>query len=153
MKRRRLASGLALLGALGALFLPQRLAPAREGLRDIRVVARQFAFEPAVIQVRQGEQVRLRLETRDVVHGIYIEGYDLQLQTEASQPGELVFRAEQAGTFRLRCSVICGSQHPLMTGELQVQPAFGLWQLGLAVLLAAASGAWNAGGRRDAQPG
>jgi cytochrome c oxidase subunit 2 len=150
MSLRRLASGLTLPLALAVLFLPQRVAPGQGGEREVRILARQYSFEPAVVTVTKGDLVRIRLETADVVHGLYIEGYDLDVQAEASQPGALTLRADRAGTFRLRCSVVCGSQHPLMTGELRVQPAFGLWQLALAAGLAAMGGALNVGGKGSA---
>lgn len=102
----------------------------------IDLVARRYAFEPAVIRVERGDEVRLRIASLDVVHGLYLEGYDLDVTIEplrrevqlrrggrpAEAVREVVFTADRAGKFRYRCSKTCGAMHPFMTGELVVEP-------------------------------
>ncbi|MEW5828362.1 MAG: hypothetical protein AB1846_05675, partial [Chloroflexota bacterium] len=71
----------------------------------------------------------------DVVHGLYVDGYGLDLTADPGRPATLTFTANRPGTFRLRCSVTCGALHPFMTGKLQVGPNLLLWRgLGLAFL-------------------
>ncbi len=123
-----------LVGALLILFLPVPQPKARPQERFYRVEARQFAFSPAVLQVNPGDRVVIELRSSDVVHGLYVEGYDVEVIAEPGQPGRLVFEARRPGTFRLRCSVTCGDLHPFMVGQLRVGRNPWLWR-GLVLAL------------------
>ncbi len=120
--------------------VPQPSAPPRE--RVFRITARQFAFEPPVLQVNPGDRVVIELRSEDVVHGLYVDGYDVETVAEPGQPGRIVFVADRPGTFRLRCSVTCGDLHPFMVGKLRVGrnpwlwkgAALTLWGMALALL-------------------
>jgi plastocyanin/ferredoxin len=106
--------------------------------RTITVLARQYGYEPHRIVANVGDTVRLRLVSRDTVHGFYLEGYDLdawifpgRLAFELRRPSrgnqvemveEVLVRFDRPGKFRYRCSVVCGSMHPFMQGELVVRP-------------------------------
>lgn len=122
-------------GALGLIVMPRTPAP-RE--RTITIHARQYGYDPGIIRVNQGDSVRLTFSSDDVVHGFYLEAYDLDatiLPREStvelrrpSQPdkvesvAEVVFTAKRSGKFRYRCSHTCGFLHPFMSGELIVAP-------------------------------
>src|SRR6266496_1288261 len=56
--------------------------------RTIEVVARRFAFEPAVIEVAVGEPVRLVVRSADGVHGIEIKKF--KVKKEIPRGGEAV---------------------------------------------------------------
>ncbi len=102
--------------------------------RHFTIYAHQYAYDPPIIRVNRGDTVRLRLVSRDVVHGFYLEGYDLNAVItpmrstvelgDASQADkqEIVFSADREGKFRYRCSQTCGYMHPFMLGELIVEP-------------------------------
>ena len=45
--------------------------------KAITIVARQYGYEPHRIVVDAGDTVRLRLVSRDTVHGLLLEGHDL----------------------------------------------------------------------------
>lgn len=115
--------------------------------REIRILARQYAYEPHRIVVDAGDTLRLRLVALDVVHGFYLEGHDLEAEV---RPGRLPFRvrhpsrsaafeeveevrvvARRPGKYRYRCSVTCGPLHPFMQGELVVRPN-AAWVAGAA---------------------
>ena len=74
------------------------------------------------MQVNPGDQVTIDLVATDVVHGIYIDSYELQASADPGQTARLTFIADQAGLFRFRCLVPCGQLHPFMLGKLQVGP-------------------------------
>jgi heme/copper-type cytochrome/quinol oxidase subunit 2 len=90
--------------------------------RQITMTADQFAFDPPVLKVNQGDRVRLTLHAADVVHGFYLDAYGLKTRVEPGVSQQIEFVANQTGKFRYRCSVSCGSLHPFMIGELVVSP-------------------------------
>jgi heme/copper-type cytochrome/quinol oxidase subunit 2 len=55
-----------------------------------------------------------------VVHGIYIDGYDISVEADPGQTQTLTFVADKSGSFRFRCNVTCGAMHPFMIGKLTV---------------------------------
>lgn len=121
----------ALLVAFAPVPLPQP-APVE---RSFQVAASSYAFSPAEIRVNPGDRVTISLTSTDVVHGLYIDDYDLQISADPGQTETLTFAANKAGVFRLRCSVTCGDLHPFMIGKLRVGPNTLLWRgIGLAVL-------------------
>ncbi|MCC7355665.1 MAG: hypothetical protein IT330_18140 [Anaerolineae bacterium] len=102
------------------------LAGAAPQDRELAITARSFAFEPGIVRVNRGDRVVIKLESADVVHGLYVDGYGVSVEAEPGRPGRLAFTADRAGTFRMRCSVTCGSLHPFMIGKLEIGPNL-LW--------------------------
>jgi len=88
--------------------------------RAIQIDARQFAYSPSEINVNPGDLVTIRLVSTDVVHGLYIDGYDLSVEAEPGQSATVTFTANRRGSFRFRCNVTCGAMHPFMIGKLSV---------------------------------
>lgn len=86
----------------------------------IDVVARQFAYEPGRIVVNLGDEVTFKVQTKDVSHGFYIDGYDVDVHIHPGETEEVTIVADKVGKFKIRCSVTCGSMHPFMMGELIV---------------------------------
>ena len=110
--------------------------------RTIHIEARSFQYTPEVIQVNPGDRVTLELSSADYVHGLYIDGYDLNLVADPGQTSRLTFVADKSGAFRLRCSVTCGALHPFMIGKLNVGRNDLLFRaIGLAVV-AGFAGLW-----------
>ncbi len=124
-KRRVIVFAVILLG-LGWLFTPLPAGAARPVQRTIRVEASQFAYQPAVIQVNQGDTVTLEIVSTDVVHGFYVDEYGVSATADPGQTARLTFVADRGGTFRIRCNQPCGPLHPFMLGELRVGPNTGL---------------------------
>jgi heme/copper-type cytochrome/quinol oxidase subunit 2 len=87
---------------------------------------------------------------KDVTHGFYLEGYDLDAKVRPENPTfwlrhpsqgeeyeeveEIIFTADRTGKFRYRCSITCGSMHPFMQGELIVRPNY-LYSTSIGLLL------------------
>ena len=85
------------------------------------VTASRYAFEPARVEVRQGDVVELVLRSADTDHGLAIKAYAVKVAIPRG--GETVgvsFVASQPGTFPIECSEYCGSGHKRMRGELVV---------------------------------
>jgi len=113
--------------------LPIQSLPPQE--RTFEIDARQYAYSPSEIRVNQGDGVTLHLVSTDVVHGIYIDGYDLSIIADPGQTAILTFTADKLGSFRFRCNVTCGAMHPFMIGKLTVGTNNWLYRsIGLAAL-------------------
>ncbi len=129
-----------LLAALLVILLPvpALAAPAE---RTIRVEAGHYAYTPAELRVNPGDRVTIELVSKDVAHGLTIDGYPVDLRAEPGQTARVTFVAVRAGTFKLRCSIACGNLHPFMTGKFIVGPNLLLLRAAGLALLAFAFGA------------
>lgn len=98
--------------ALVAVSLVLRAASSgAKPVHEVQVVAKKFAFEPAVIQVTAGEPVRLAIHSGDRVHGFSIR--DLNIDVQIPRSGDVVveFTAPREGRYEIACSEFCGSGH------------------------------------------
>jgi len=89
--------------------------------RVIEVVASRFAFEPARIEVTEGEHIRLVVTSADGVHGVAIKKFRVEKTVpRGGTPVTIDFMASAAGEFPLLCSEYCGKGHEDMKGMLVV---------------------------------
>lgn len=124
----------AVLG-LAVLFFPfpARLGPPVE--RTFRIEASRFAYTPSILKVNRGDRVTINLVSTDVVHGLAVDGYGLEMTGDPGQTARLTFIADRSGAFRFRCSITCGPLHPFMIGKIQVSDNTLLWRaVGLSFL-------------------
>ncbi len=127
--------GLFLAAALAIAFLPAPSSAAAPVDHHLRIEASSFEYSPAAIKVNPGDTVTIDLVATDVVHGLYLDGYGLNLTADPGQTGTLTFVADRPGSFRFRCSVTCGPLHPFMIGKLNVGTNWLLWRsIGLVAL-------------------
>jgi len=124
----------ALVAALG--FIPITSGAASRTGRHVHVRARSYEYTPSTIDVQRGDLVTIELESTDALHGLRIDGYDLELRSSPGQPALLTFLADRPGVFRVRCSVTCGPLHPFMIGRLRVAPEADLWRAGVLAVVA-----------------
>ena len=134
-----LACGIVLVCALIPLLLVPNLSGQGQR-RDVHIRAQQYTYTPHRIVVDQGDEIHLRLASKDVVHGFYLEGHDIEaviypgrlkfnlrhpsIDERYSPTEEITFIAARPGKFRYRCSVTCGTLHPFMLGEMIVRPNY-----------------------------
>jgi heme/copper-type cytochrome/quinol oxidase subunit 2 len=125
-------------GVAGFLTARTALAPPQE--RTLTITARKYGYDPSVLHVNRGDRVRIRLVAKDVTHGFYLEGYDLDAKARPEndtfwlrhpsarekyhEVEQIEFVAGRTGKFRYRCSTTCGYMHPFMQGELIVSPNY-----------------------------
>jgi heme/copper-type cytochrome/quinol oxidase subunit 2 len=86
---------------------------------EVQVVAKQFGFEPSIIQVVAGQPMRLVIRSGDAVHGFAIR--DLNIDVQIPRGGTTVvveFTAPRAGRYEITCSEFCGSGHGHMKAAL-----------------------------------
>jgi cytochrome c oxidase subunit 2 len=90
------------------------------------VVARRFSFEPATIDVVEGDTVRLLVRSADGPHGVEIKAFKVKKAVPRAKPGDnspvtIEFVAAAAGEYPILCSEYCGNGHKDMTGTLIVR--------------------------------
>ena len=92
-------------------------------VKHFTVKAFRFGFDPEILIVNQGDIVIITIESLDAIHGFYIEDYEVRQDFITPGSPEIVsFVADRVGMFRIHCSTICGSLHPFMMAQLEVQP-------------------------------
>jgi cytochrome c oxidase subunit 2 len=108
---------------LGMLALSSPGATARQAPepRTIDVLAKRFTFEPATIEVAEGERIRLVVTSGDGVHGVEIKKFRVNKEIpRGGDPVVIEFTAGEAGRFPIICSAFCGDGHGDMKGLLVV---------------------------------
>ena len=120
--RARLFGLLPFFGLALAVLLVPLPASGTPATREVTIKAEQFAFDPPVVRVNRGDRVVLNVQATDVVHGLYIDDFGIDVRVEPGVSQHVEFVADRTGKFRYRCSVACGTLHPFMIGELVVGP-------------------------------
>ena len=131
-------AGLALL----VLFFPFPVNATTPIERTFRIEASQFEYSPAVLFANPGDRVTIELLATDVVHGLSVDGYELETTSDPGQTARLTFIANRQGSFRFRCTVTCGNLHPFMIGKLLVGQNTLLWRAVILAGLALVAGVW-----------
>jgi cytochrome c oxidase subunit II len=105
--------------SVAAASLVLKASPSQaDPVHEVQVLAKQFAFEPALIQVTEGERVRLVLRSADRVHGFAIRNLNIDVQIPRGGNVVVEFRAPRAGRYDIACSEFCGSGHGQMKAAL-----------------------------------
>ena len=94
--------------------------------RVIEVLAKRFEFEPARIEVAEGETVRLVVRSADGMHGVGIKKFKIAEEVpRGGVPVTIEFTANAVGEFDIMCSEFCGKGHGGMKGKLVVRSREG----------------------------
>ena len=83
--------------------------------RAIDITAARFAFEPAEITVKKGEDVMLTLHSSDVSHGLLIEDLGVRVEVPKGESKSVKLKTDAAGDYIGKCAHFCGSGHGSMT--------------------------------------
>ena len=90
--------------------------------RRVSLSASRYAFDPARIEVAQGDLVRIELRTLDIAHSMTIDGYRISKSAGPGAPVAFEFRVDQEGTFPFYCNLQIDEGCRQMRGELVVRP-------------------------------
>jgi cytochrome c oxidase subunit 2 len=99
-------------------------------------------FQSSVLELPVNKPVRIRLNSRDVIHGFYIPQFRIY---QDAVPGRTIdwvwFIPTKVGSFELACSQLCGSGHYNMKAPIEVvsQADFDKWYKGKLAAAASAS--------------
>jgi cytochrome c oxidase subunit II len=116
------------LAAFGSQELHEIFGDQRADL-DVQVGASQFSWEfyyPAQDQygsrlvLPRGKRVRFLLSSKDVIHSFWVPEFRLKQDALPGRTIPLYLTPTVAGTYQLRCSELCGSDHTEMTAWVDV---------------------------------
>lgn len=105
------------LAGVGVLAQDAGGSPATE----IKVTAKKYQFDPKVITVKKGQQVKLIITAVDHDHGFKLEAFNIDQKLKKGDPTTIEFTADKTGTFPFQCSNFCGLGHGKMKGQLVVE--------------------------------
>lgn len=88
---------------------------------QVQVLMSKYAITPAEIRAKKGETLKFELITKDVQHGFSIPDLDINEPVNPGKPAHFTYIAAKKGTFKIVCSVMCGSGHDDMLGRLIVE--------------------------------
>lgn len=124
--------GVQLPGAAGAVD-PRTLAQAAPfnkpgvyelspGKYQVIMIASTWAFNPKEISVPAGSEVTFKITSRDVTHGMMIEGTTVNIMILPGQVSEVTHVFDRPGTYLFVCHEYCGVGHQAMSGQITVTP-------------------------------
>jgi cytochrome c oxidase subunit II len=91
--------------------------------KTFQITASKYKFEPAIIEVNEGDRVVLRVKSIDTVHGLAVKEFKAKVKVpKTGEEVSLEFLADKPGTFKITCSEYCGGGHSAMKGTLVVHP-------------------------------
>lgn len=107
-------------------FLDIRVFPSETF--DIKVTARMWSWSfeypngevSNVLYAPKGEKVRLKLNSADVLHSLYIPAFRIKQDCVPGLDTQLWFRANNTGTYNLFCTEYCGQLHSKMYTDVVI---------------------------------
>ena len=90
------------------------------GSVTVRAIGQQYSFTPACIVVPAQTPITLRATSADVVHGILIEGTNVNTMLVPGYVSEQLMRFEKTGDHLMPCQEFCSFGHEGMWGKVKV---------------------------------
>lgn len=125
MTRRSL--GLMLVGVGGVMLaiapaISRLLAQEPPNRREFTIVAKDFQYSPARIEVTQDDLVKLTVRSDDIAHSFTIDEYRISKRVPAGGSTTFEFQVDRSGTFAFYCALTGDPGHKTMRGQLVVRP-------------------------------
>ena len=97
--------------------------PAFTGPPDqrVHVLMKNWEIVPETIVIARNAKVELTIESADVQHVFAVDGLDIDESVRRGKPAVVRLIAGQAGTYVMRCSILCGRGHDQMKGKIVVR--------------------------------
>jgi len=90
------------------------------GTAIVRVVARQYNFDPACLIVPVGTLVTFRMTAPDAIHGAMIPTTNFNTMIVPGYVAMVTTRFDRPGVYRMPCHEYCGVGHHGMWAEMRV---------------------------------
>ena len=92
----------------------------------VKLAAVRSTFTPQVIEVNQGDTVKVALtnieQTTDMLHGFGLLDYNINIVVDPGETKTVTFKADRPGVFPYYCTNFCSALHQEMQGYLIVKP-------------------------------
>ncbi len=92
---------------------------------EVWMLAVRSYFAPDVIRVNKGDKVIIHVtnieQTRDELHGLAIDDYDINLVIDPGETKSVTFTAEKSGVHAFYCTNFCSALHQEMQGYFLVK--------------------------------
>ena len=92
-----------------------------DDLKEFNIIAKQWRFEPDIIEINKGDRIKLNVKSIDVTHGFALPDFDVKIDLVPNKEETVEFTADKKGEFTFFCSVMCGEGHRDMNGKLIVE--------------------------------
>ena len=86
----------------------------------VRAIGQQYSFTPACIVVPVDTPITLRATSADVVHGILIQGTNVNTMLVPGYISEQLMRFMKSGDYLMPCQEFCSFGHEGMWGKVKV---------------------------------
>lgn len=90
------------------------------GTVTVRAIGQQYSFTPACILVPAQTPINLRATSADVVHGILVQGTNVNTMLVPGYISEQAMRFERTGDYLMPCQEFCSFGHEGMWGKVRV---------------------------------
>lgn len=103
-------------------FVESNLGSVQEqnGSVTVRAIGQQYSFTPACILVPAQTPITLRATSADVIHGILIQGTNINTMLVPGYVSEQFMRFEKTGERLMPCQEFCSFGHEGMWGKVKV---------------------------------
>jgi cytochrome c oxidase subunit 2 len=107
---------------LSGEFVESNLGSAAEsdGSVTVRAIGQQYSFTPACILVPAQTPISLRATSADVVHGMLIQGTNINTMLVPGYVTEQRMRFDKTGDYLMPCQEFCSFGHEGMWGKVKV---------------------------------
>ncbi len=107
---------------LSGEFVESNLGSAAEpdGSVTVRAIGQQYSFTPACILVPAQTPITLRATSADVVHGMLVQGTNINTMLVPGYVSEQHMRFEATGDYLMPCQEFCSFGHEGMWGRVRV---------------------------------
>ncbi|WP_420630883.1 cytochrome c oxidase subunit II [Candidatus Leptofilum sp.] len=95
-----------------------RLAPYKF---EAHVLAQIWRFSPGEIRVPVGSTVTFKITSKDVQHGFYLNGTNINMMVLPGEVSQLTATFDEPGEYNFICNEYCGINHQIMYGKLIVE--------------------------------
>jgi cytochrome c oxidase subunit 2 len=86
------------------------------------MLAQIWSFAPGEIRVPAGSTVHFWVTSKDVVHGFWIPGANVNVMVLPGQIAHVEARFGEPGEYAIICHEYCGIAHHAMAGKIVVEP-------------------------------
>ncbi len=113
-----IGTGACVLAGPAVVRLFAQEAPNR---REFTVVARNYQFSPARLEVMQDDLVKLTVRSEDVAYSLTIDEYRVAKRVPAGGATTFEFRTDRVGTFPFYSNLTSDARHSQARGQLVVR--------------------------------